>query len=150
MLFRSPRRDDRALGSEHERQRDPWVPETVTADMVDPVVANELRTLPEGLAERVARHLAYADQLAVEGDIAGARAHIAAAKRRAGRVAAVREAAGIAAYLDGDYAEALSELRAVRRMSGSDDFLPMMADCERGLGRPKKALDLMQIGRAHV
>jgi tetratricopeptide (TPR) repeat protein len=112
--------------------------------MVDPAVFNELRTLPEGLAERVARHLAYADELAAQGDISGSREHIAAAKRRAGRVAVVREAAGIAAYLDGEYAEALSDLRAVRRMNGATEFVPMMADCERGLGRPKRALDLLR------
>jgi tetratricopeptide (TPR) repeat protein len=107
-------------------------------------VAGELRTLPEGLAEIVARHLAAADAALVEGDTATARAHAAAAKRRAGRVAAVREAAGITAYLDGDYAEALAELRAVRRMTGSEAYLPMMADCERGLGRPERALELIK------
>jgi hypothetical protein len=59
-------------------------------------------------------------------------------------VAAVREAAGVTAYLDGDFAEAISELRAVRRMSGGLEYLPMMADCERGLGRPQKAVDLIR------
>ena len=73
-----------------------------------------------------------------------ARQHIAAAKRRAGRVAAVREAAGITAYLAGDFAEAIAELRTVRRMTGSNEFLPMMADCERGLGRPQRALELIK------
>lgn len=105
---------------------------------------NELRTLPEGLAEIVARHLAAADAALVEEDVASARAHVAAAKRRAGRVAAVREAAGVTAYLDGDYAEAIAELRAVRRMTGSLAYVPMMADCERGLGRPKRALELLK------
>src|SRR5690606_23871203 len=50
--------------------------------------------------------------------------------------------AGIAAYRTGRYAEALAELRAARRMTGSAEYLPMMADCERGLGRPRRALDL--------
>ena len=112
--------------------------------MIDAAVANELRTLPEGLAEIVARHLVAADQALVDGDVPLARAHIAAAKRRAGRVASVREAAGVAAYLDGDYAAAIAELRAVRRMTGSDAYLPMLADCERGLGRPERALDLLK------
>jgi tetratricopeptide (TPR) repeat protein len=111
---------------------------------LDPAVQNELRTLPEGLAEIVGRHLAAADAALVEGNTALAREHIAAAKRRAGRVAAVREACGIAAYLDGDYAEAIAELRAVRRMSGSQEYVPMMADCERGLGRPRRALELLK------
>jgi tetratricopeptide (TPR) repeat protein len=65
-----------------------------------------------------------------------------AARNRAGRVGAVREAAGLAAYLTGRYAEALAELRAARRMSGDQSTLPVMADCERGLGRPEKALSI--------
>ncbi|WP_371779059.1 hypothetical protein [Streptosporangium subroseum] len=56
----------------------------------------------------------------------------------------IREAVGIAAYHSGHFAEALSDLRAARRMTGSDSFLPVMADCERGLGRPERALDLVR------
>ena len=107
-------------------------------------MGHELRTLPEGLAEIVARHLVAADLALVEDNVPLARQHIAAAKRRAGRVAAVREAAGITAYLAGDYAEAIAELRTVRRMTGSNEYLPMMADCERGLGRPQRALELIK------
>lgn len=120
------------------------MPDEITVANLDPAVQNELRTLPEGLAEIVGRHLAAADSALVEGNVTLAREHIAAAKRRAGRVAAVREAAGITAYLDGDYAEAIAELRAVRRMSGSQEYVPMMADCERGLGRPRRALELLK------
>jgi tetratricopeptide (TPR) repeat protein len=116
----------------------------VTADQLDKGVMLELRTLPEGLADLVAKHLVAADNALVEGDIDLARRHIAAAKRRAGRVAAVREAAGIAAYLAGDFAAAIPELRAVRRMSGGDQYVPMLADCERALGRPKRALDMIK------
>ena len=67
-----------------------------------------------------------------------------AARRLAARVGVVREACGIAAYRTGRWAEALSELRAARRMTGSDDYLPMMADCERALGRPDRALSLVR------
>ncbi len=131
-------------GDSFARPRDPHIPDTITAADLDPGVLNELRTLPEGLAEIVARHLAAADAALVDEDVPTARAHVAAAKRRAGRVAAVREAAGVTAYLDGDYAEAIAELRAVRRMTGSSAYVPMMADCERGLGRPKRALELLK------
>lgn len=62
------------------------------------------------------------------------------ALRLASRVAAVREAAGFAAYAVAKYAEALAEFRAARRMTGSTDLWPVMADCERGLGRPERAL----------
>ena len=54
----------------------------------------------------------------------------------------VREACGEAAYAAGEFAEALSELRAAKRMTGQTDYLPVMADCERALGRPEKALAL--------
>jgi tetratricopeptide (TPR) repeat protein len=126
------------------RPRDPEIPEDVSLDELDKGVGHELRTLPEGLAEVVGRHLVAADRALVDEDIETARAHIAAAKRRAGRVAAVREAAGITAYLAGDYAEAAAELRTVRRMTGSNAYVPMMADCERGLGRPQRALEIIR------
>jgi hypothetical protein len=53
----------------------------------------------------------------------------------------VREASGLAAYHAGEWAEALSELRASRRMGG-DGHLPVMADAERALGRPERAIEL--------
>ncbi len=68
--------------------------------------------------------------------------HALAARARASRVAVVREACGETAYAAGHFAEALTELRAARRMSGSPAHLPMMADSERALGRPTRALAL--------
>jgi hypothetical protein len=70
--------------------------------------------------------------------------HAKVARRFAGRIGIIREATGIAAYRAGQYAEALADLRAARRMTGSDAYLPVMADCERGLGRPERALDLVR------
>ena len=102
---------------------------------------NSLRTLPDGLAEIVALHLAAAARLLAD-DPDRALAHTKAASRRAGRVAIVREAVGVAAYAAGDYGTALTELKAASRISGSSDYLPMIADCERGLGRPERALAL--------
>jgi tetratricopeptide (TPR) repeat protein len=58
-------------------------------------------------------------------------------------VGVVREACGFAAYHAGEWADALAELRAARRLPGREGaYLPVMADCERGLGRPERALDL--------
>ena len=68
--------------------------------------------------------------------------HARAAKNRAGRVGVVRETNGVVAYHAGEWKEALSELRAARRMSGGPGLLAVMADAERGLGRPEKALEL--------
>ncbi|WP_245765522.1 hypothetical protein [Nonomuraea jiangxiensis] len=66
------------------------------------------------------------------------------ARRFAARIGVVREAAGIVAYRAGHFSEALSDLRAARRMTGSEAYLPVMADCERGLGRPERAIDLVR------
>lgn len=101
----------------------------------------QLRGLPEKLAARVARHLAAAGMV-IDEDPRTAYEHTLAARARAARVAVVREACGEAAYAAGEFAEALSELRAARRMNGVNDYLPVMADCERALGRPDKALAL--------
>ncbi|SMY12496.1 hypothetical protein BJEO58_02093 [Brevibacterium jeotgali] len=46
------------------------------------------------------------------------------------------------AYHTDRYEEALRELRTHRRISGSDDNLPLIADAERGRGRPQKALEI--------
>jgi tetratricopeptide (TPR) repeat protein len=68
--------------------------------------------------------------------------HTLAARARASRLAVVREATGEAAYAAGHYAEALSELRAAKRMNGATDYLPIMADCHRALGNPEQAIKL--------
>lgn len=101
----------------------------------------ELGTLAKDNATVVARHLVMAARL-LDEDPEAAYQHALAAQRRAGRVGLVREAAGLAAYHAGRYDEALRELRTARRLTGSSEHLPVMADCERGLGRPERALDL--------
>ena len=70
-------------------------------------------------------------------------AHAKAARDLAPRVAILRETLGVAAYQVGDYGLALTELKAARRISGSDEFLPLIADCQRGLGQPEKALQVV-------
>lgn len=112
--------------------------------MLDKGALLELRTLPEGLAELVARRMVAAERAALEGDLETARAHIAVARDRASRVAAVREASAVLAYEAGDFVAALPELRAVKRMAGGSVYAPLIADCERGLGRPQKALDYIK------
>ncbi|MEU1281646.1 hypothetical protein [Streptomyces sp. NPDC005805] len=99
----------------------------------------ELQSLPKGLAEDVARNLVMVANL-IDEDPERAYEYSRVALRLASRVAAVREAAGFAAYATQKYSEALAEFRAARRMTGSVELWPVMADCERGLGRPEKAL----------
>ncbi|URN18878.1 MULTISPECIES: tetratricopeptide repeat protein [Streptomyces] len=115
------------------------IPDDVTGDEIDQDVRQELTSLPKTLAEDVARNLVMVARL-IDEDPEQAYAYSRIALRLASRVAAVREAAGFAAYATQRYAEALAEFRAARRMTGNVDLWPVMADCERGLGRPEKAL----------
>ncbi|CAM5353025.1 hypothetical protein SXANM310S_05225 [Streptomyces xanthochromogenes] len=96
-------------------------------------------SLPKGLAEDVASNLVMVARL-IDEDPEQAYAYSRIALRLASRVAAVREAAGFAAYATQKYSEALAEFRAARRMTGTVELWPVMADCERGLGRPERAL----------
>ncbi|WP_231619211.1 hypothetical protein [Nonomuraea sp. SBT364] len=90
------------------------------------------------------RHLVAAERALEADDPDKAHEHTKVARRFAARIGVVREAAGIVAYRAGHFSEALSDLRAARRMTGSDAYLPVMADCERGMGRPERALDLVR------
>lgn len=94
------------------------------------------------MAKRVGQHLVMVGRLAEE-DPGAALAHAQAARDLAPRVALLRETLGIAAYGARDYTKALQELRAAKRISGNDDLLPLIADAERGLGRPDKALEVV-------
>ncbi|QGU07286.1 hypothetical protein COCCU_06755 [Corynebacterium occultum] len=105
------------------------------------MVLQDLRVLSRDNADAVAKHMIMAAVL-MDDDPQLALRHARAAKDRAGRVAVARETCGIAAYHAGEWKEALSELRAARRMSGGPGLLAVMADSERGLGRPEKALEL--------
>ena len=119
----------------------PDLPDEITGKELDRNVLAQLRGLPEKLALRVARHLVAAGQL-LDSDPEAAYQHALAARARAQRVAVIREATGEAAYAAGHFTEALAELRAAKRMNGAIDYLPVMADCERALGRPERALAL--------
>jgi tetratricopeptide (TPR) repeat protein len=123
------------------RKNEPPIPEGVDSRSLHAAVRAELRGLPKDLAEIVAAHLVVAGQL-VDDDPDLAYAHAEAARRRAARLPIVREAAAETAYAAGLYDVALTEFRALRRMTGSPDYLPVMADCERALGRPHNALKL--------
>ncbi|MDN5961981.1 MAG: hypothetical protein L0H80_03920 [Propionibacterium sp.] len=84
-------------------------------------------------------HLMAAGEL-LDEDPALAQAHAMAARRRAARLPIVREAAAEAAYANGDFATALTEYRAVSRMTGNPNYLPVIADSERALGKHDQAL----------
>ena len=117
--------------------------------MLDADVRRDLLSLDKSNGDAVARHLVMAGTL-VDMDPERALEHARAARNRAGRVAVVREAAGIAAYHAGEWAEAISELRAARRMAGGPGLVAVLADCERALGRPERALELTRSPEARA
>jgi tetratricopeptide (TPR) repeat protein len=117
------------------------VPDAISAQQLDPEARTQLHSLPNDLADSVARYLVAAG---TAEDPEQGYAYARVARRLAARVGVVREANGIAAYRTGRWAEALAELRAARRMTGRDDFLPLMADCERALGRLDRALAVIR------
>ena len=120
---------------------EPDIPEEITGEELDKSLRAELLSLSAENAKVVARHLACVN-LYMDTDPELAHKHGTAAAHHAGRLAVVRESAGYAAYRAGHYEIALKELRAANRISGDVSAWPVMADCERGLGRPLKALDL--------
>lgn len=110
--------------------------------MLDRAARARLRTLTKSNADHVASHLVMAGRL-VDIDPELAYQHARTAVRSAGRVDVVREALALTAYATGRYAEALREVRTVRRLSGMDAHPAIEADCERGLGRPERALSVI-------
>jgi hypothetical protein len=141
---RPPRSDDRP-GTDSLLAREllsaPELPDGIEFSDLDEDARRELRTLPKGLAETVGKHLVAAGGL-MDSDPEAALAHAKYAKSKASRVPLVREALGLVAYHAGNWAEALSELRAVRRMTHTDEHIAIIADAERAVGRPERALDL--------
>ena len=136
--LRGERRNSRP--PQRNRVPEPELPEDVSAKDLDSTARMGLRALSRLNAENIARHLVMTQRL-LETDPEVAYAHARYAASHAGRIAIVREAAGIAAYVAGLYSEALRELRAARRLSGMDTmYRAMEVDCERALGRPDAAL----------
>ncbi|MBU3977161.1 MAG: tetratricopeptide repeat protein, partial [Actinobacteria bacterium] len=138
---RPPRRE------ELQGFRAPALPKDLDLRDLPRGVRAELRSLSPEKAEIVGGHLLMAGRL-IDAEPADAHQHALAAKHAASRLPIVREAVGETAYASASYAEALAEFRALRRMTGTDEYVPAMADCERALGRYQAALKLVREGLA--
>lgn len=135
------RRDPAERTADQAAYDGPELPPEITGAELDKTILTQLKSLPEKLANRVARHLVAASYV-IDDDPETAFQHARAARIRAPRIAVVREAAGESAYAAGHYAEALSDLRAAKRMNGASAYLPIMADCHRAMKQPEQALKL--------
>lgn len=135
-------RSERPARTEREqRPFEPQVPAGITGKELDRDFHDELRGLSRETAERVSQHVVAAYVLEAS-DPEASQAHAKFAARIGARIGAVREAYGILAYRSGDYRTAVRELRTSLRITGRIDVLPMIADSERGMGRPERALDI--------
>jgi len=117
------------------------LPDDIDPRELDPEIRAELRSLHGGVADAVARRLVASGHL-LDFDPETALAHAFVARRLASRLASVREAVGIAAYHAGEWSTAIAELRAYHRIAGRQTHLAVIADCERALGRPERAIDV--------
>ncbi len=126
---------------EVERPKSPMIPNDITPEDLEFGVRVQLKTLSAENAEMTARHLAMVGLL-LNDDVELAHQHALAAHRRSGRIPVVRETLAITAYYTEDWTLALREFLAFRRATASNEHIGMMVDCERGLGRAQKALEL--------
>jgi hypothetical protein len=134
------RKDDRRPVNK-DFTKDPIIPDGITGEELDKVTRGDLLTLSADNAKIVSQHLACVHAFA-DSEPETAHEHAQAAVRHAGRVAVVRETAGYAAYRIGKFDIAIKDLKAAFRINGDVSIWPVLADCERGLGRPRKALEL--------
>lgn len=112
----------------------------IDVSVLPKAVRRDLESLAPHTRARVERWLAAAG-MALAEDPDQAYQYAKQAGRIGGRSAVVREAVGIAAYATGDFKAARTELQAAYRMSANKDLIPLLADCERGLGNPLRALE---------
>lgn len=77
-----------------------------------------------------------------QSDPQQALAHAQWVAHQASRVDIARETLGLVAYRQGKWKLANRELRTAYRMNGESDYLPIIADCERGMGHPEKAIEI--------
>lgn len=130
-------------GDYRPSKKAPEIDTDVTGKELENWTLRALRQLEAQNADTVAKHLVMVGRyLDIDPDFA--LEHAVAASKRAGRIGVVREVVGIAAYAAEDFELALRELRTHRRISGSNEHLALLVDCERALGRIEKALTLAE------
>jgi tetratricopeptide (TPR) repeat protein len=125
-----------------DRSSAPALPADLDPADLDPSIRGQLRALDKVDADAIAGHLLMTAEL-LDEDPELALRHAVAARDLGARVGAVREAVGIAAYRAGEWALARTELRTARRITGDARHLPLLADCERALGKPELAVKLL-------
>ncbi|NMM99871.1 helicase [Bifidobacterium sp. DSM 109958] len=123
------------------RPGEPKMPKGMEWSMLSKDEKERLRGLSKEHAENIGLHMLAAYSLE-ESDPALALQHAKWVARQASRIDMARETLAFIAYRQGDYKLAAREFRTAYRMNGFLDYLPFIADCERGMGNPKKAVEI--------
>lgn len=124
----------------HRRPGEPKMPKGIEWSMLSTDDRERLRGLSKEHAENIGLHILSAYTLE-ERDPELALEHAKWVAHQASRIDFARETLAFVAYRQGDYKLALREFRTAFRMNGFLDYLPFIADCERGMGEPKKAIE---------
>ena len=124
----------------HRRPGEPKMPKGIEWSMLSTDDRERLRGLSKEHAENIGLHILAAYTLE-ERDPELALEHAKWVAHQASRIDFARETLAFVAYRQGDYKLALREFRTAFRMNGFLDYLPFIADCERGMGEPKKAIE---------
>jgi tetratricopeptide (TPR) repeat protein len=109
-----------------------------------PIQEELRRAAPAGKAREAMSRLARAIELLERDDPKAAAAEAEKAKSIASRSSAVREVLGLAYYGLQRWHDALTELKAYKRLSGRSDQNHLIADSLRGIGRPQEAVPLAE------
>ena len=150
----------RDVERKHERPAEPWSPDVWIQDDDTPAPRAAVakappardgrvrrgRPLPEDVVSeltkaagtrgaRLARDLALAATAFEAGRYSDAHRMLRPLAETAPTAAGVRELLGLTLYRLGRWKAAAAELEAFRQLSGSVDQEPVVADCERALGR---------------
>lgn len=125
----------------HRRPGEPKMPKGIEWSMLSTDDRERLRGLSKEHAENIGLHILAAYTLE-ERDPELALEHAKWVAHQASRIDFARETLAFVAYRQGDYKLALREFRTAFRMNGFLDYLPFIADCERGMGEPKKAIEI--------
>lgn len=125
------------------RPDEPKMPKGMEWSMLSKDERERLRGLSKEHAENIGLHILAAFALE-ESDPELALEHAKWVARQASRIDFARETLAFVAYRQGDYKLALREFRTAYRMNGFLDYLPFIADCERGNGDPKKAIEVVR------
>lgn len=125
----------------HRRPDEPKMPKGIEWRMLTTDDRERLRGLSKEHAENIGLHILAAYTLE-ESNPELALEHAKWVARQASRIDFARETLAFVAYRQGDYKLALREFRTAFRMNGFLDYLPFIADCERGVGEPKKAIEV--------